>query len=296
MSGQHLADIIVKARQDQKRAIQTHTKRIQKLIKKTSSMGMAVEGDEELVEDEAYIEMYDVMYGNQIVDCAKFARALFVYTAHGEGYISLIPGEVIVVQSKDANGWWFGQTPNNPPGGLFPGNHVEIITEEDMETAVMEMAKAISKKAISEMSEQELKMETEKLKLEIRKLEPKTKEIGEYLNNQRSTRKKLWQHCKTEFEEINSSYYGITPREDLLYDLRYTVALLDNLLEIEKEDVTLINHVIQKLEEFSTELTAQAQHAAIVKQTKREISQFVTDYKNGLEKKSQDFGYNFSTK
>jgi len=156
-----------------------------------------------------------------------------------------------------------------------------------METAVMEMAKAISKKAISEMSEQELKMETEKLKLEIRKLEPKTKEIGEYINNQRSTRKKLWQHCKTEFEEINSSYYGITPREDLLYDLRYTVALLDNLLEIEKEDVTLINHVIQKLEEFSTELTAQAQHAAIVKQTKKEISQFVTDYKNGLEKKAK---------
>jgi len=153
----------------------------------------------------------------------------------------------------------------------------------------------IPKKLLSEMTQDEVKLETEKVKTQIQSLDPEMTRLGEETMELRKQRHKVWKEWKIkieeeavaeseakDLEEISASYYGISPLEDFLYDIRFAMAMMDTLIA-ETEDAVQIDSVLQTLGDFSTELSNQAQHSTTIKHTKKEISQFISDYKASLE-------------
>lgn len=59
----------------------------------------------------------------------KQARALWAYHGSAADDLSFKKGDIIVVLAEENPDWWRGQVLNSQqPGGLFPSNHVEVIS------------------------------------------------------------------------------------------------------------------------------------------------------------------------
>ncbi|WAQ87880.1 hypothetical protein PtA15_9A4 [Puccinia triticina] len=59
----------------------------------------------------------------------KQARALWAYHGSAADDLSFEKGEIIVILAEENPDWWRGQVLNSQqPGGLFPSNHVEVIS------------------------------------------------------------------------------------------------------------------------------------------------------------------------
>ncbi|KAA1095994.1 hypothetical protein PGT21_001914 [Puccinia graminis f. sp. tritici] len=59
----------------------------------------------------------------------KQARALWAYHGSAADDLSFEKGDIIVILAEENPDWWRGQVINSQqPGGLFPSNHVEVIS------------------------------------------------------------------------------------------------------------------------------------------------------------------------
>lgn len=59
----------------------------------------------------------------------KQAKALWAYHGSAHDDLSFEKGDIIVILSEDNQDWWRGQILNSQqPGGLFPSNHVQVIS------------------------------------------------------------------------------------------------------------------------------------------------------------------------
>ncbi|KAH9456786.1 hypothetical protein MJO29_010732 [Puccinia striiformis f. sp. tritici] len=59
----------------------------------------------------------------------KQARALWAYRGSAADDLSFEKGDIVVILAEENPDWWRGQVLNGQqPGGLFPSNHVEIIS------------------------------------------------------------------------------------------------------------------------------------------------------------------------
>lgn len=56
---------------------------------------------------------------------AEQCRAMYQYSANLNDELSLIPGDLITIHEKQADGWWVGECKGRT--GIFPATYVEVI-------------------------------------------------------------------------------------------------------------------------------------------------------------------------
>jgi len=283
-------DAINKARKQQLDTARSQTARVKQAVKDLiiqKSYGNVAE----LKEDEEYCKQYDKLYAAEEREkrAVEFGKALYDFKPTENGQLTFSKGDIIIILSKEHTSWWQGQSGNTV--GLFPNNYVEIVSDEEVRKYIDNQAKAAptiattttdDKPKWSEMSETELQSEALKFKTQADSLLPEIDQLKAEVEQLRDQRHQLWKTCKSEMEDIEGLYFGIDPLEELIYDVRFVMGLMDAQIEGQKKIVKSMDGALTNLDKFNQELTTESAHNSQLKHTKKDVDPPLLDYQQKL--------------
>eukprot|EP01130_Rhizamoeba_saxonica_P003170 TRINITY_DN1360_c0_g1_i1.p1 TRINITY_DN1360_c0_g1~~TRINITY_DN1360_c0_g1_i1.p1 ORF type:complete len:228 (-),score=74.20 TRINITY_DN1360_c0_g1_i1:430-1113(-) len=182
-------------------------------------------GDDELGDDDEYIQWYDLKYG----DGTKFAKALYEFQAKTPDQLTLAIDDIGIVLNVRDDGWWEMQINDNI--GLTPGNYWEVITEDE----VREMSLGAGSKEISTGDAEGLEQELKSLREEYKSLTPEIARLEEEIENLKTERQDVWTSTKQVVETIGPQYYRISPLHRAFNDVQSLIGTIDVLHDQEKK-------------------------------------------------------------
>jgi len=227
-------------------------------------------------------------YGNEEKSPVEFGKALYDYKPTDSNQLSFNKGDIIIILSKEHASWWKGQNGSTTSVGIFPNNYVELVSDEEVQKYIDEQSKVKtaspeeSKTKWTEMSEVELQAEAQKFKKQADALLPEIDQLKAEVEKLREQRHQLWKACKLDMEEIDGTYFGVDHLEELIYDVRFVMGLMDAQIEGQKKTGKSINGTLVNLEKITQELTAETAHNSQLKHSKKEIDPLLLDYQQKL--------------
>jgi len=131
-------------------------------------------------------------------------RALYNYEALNDAEISISVGDVVAVEAKCMDGWWYGHVIGSDQKGLFPGSFLEEYTEEPSSTSSKETVRSTDIEAIVALHMNTFRKEFEDMRSEIETLKSQ-------LAEERAKRQNLEERLNTSTEFSNANLKKFMP-------------------------------------------------------------------------------------
>eukprot|EP01126_Amoeba_proteus_P037886 TRINITY_DN3926_c0_g1_i8.p1 TRINITY_DN3926_c0_g1~~TRINITY_DN3926_c0_g1_i8.p1 ORF type:complete len:285 (-),score=54.06 TRINITY_DN3926_c0_g1_i8:84-938(-) len=231
----------LKARKHSKEVVQRILK--EKVSKKNLPSPVHIEEDEE--------------YGNEFEKV--YVRTLYGYTAQSPQELSFHVGEYFVCFKRDKSGWWKGL--KGGIMGVFPANYVEVVDKDEV--------------PFKSKTKEELQEEMQSVKSDLFITQQNITQTKTDIITLGSSTTKLWADTRPK-TTLNCEFYGLTPIQELLYDVRCLIAMLEVDLALRND----LKEEVIKLQEAATQVLNQILQISVSSSTSAPI---IKKHKNKLE-------------